>query len=227
MASDASAAAADFNARWDRYACTRTAKSTGRRCGQHRESWPAGLALQDPRSCRFHMTDEERATREAYLVERAAESFAEFGGFFDRLDPGERRVPAPGRFRTGDPACWSWPTPATFSFSDEDGAEEFLWWWNHDCAICGSADNLVTDHDHKTGLVRGRLCIYCNAKEGHADDKGIFGKYRQRNPASILGVKIRYWSPWTGYAEPEPVLTPEEEVPAERRMRDAVDRMFR
>ena len=216
----------DFTARRDRYACTRIAKTTGRRCGQHRESWPAGLAVPDPRSCRFHMTDEERAARSAYLAERAAESFARFGGFFDRLDPGERRTSMPGRSHAGDPVCWSWPTPTTFSFGDDETAEEFLRWWNRDCAVCGSAGELVDDHDHKTGLVRGCLCRSCNSREGHADNEGIFGKYRQRNPASILGVKVRYWSPWVGYAEPEPILTPEEEAAAARRIHDAVDRMF-
>jgi len=70
------------------------------------------------------------------------------------------------------------------------------------CAICGGTGDLVDDHDHETGLVRGRLCRFCNAKEGHADNDGIFGKYRERNPASILGISVRYWSPWSGYAEP-------------------------
>jgi hypothetical protein len=32
---------------------------------------------------------------------------------------------------------------------------------------------------------------------------GRFERYRERNPASILGVEIRYYSPFTGWAEPD------------------------
>ena len=34
------------------------------------------------------------------------------------------------------------------------------------CNICGSPDNLVKDHNHKTGLVRGKLCQQCNSYLG-------------------------------------------------------------
>jgi hypothetical protein len=30
------------------------------------------------------------------------------------------------------------------------------------CAICGSTENLCIDHSHKTGEIRGRLCMMCN-----------------------------------------------------------------
>jgi hypothetical protein len=101
-----------------------------------------------------------------------------------------------------DPACWLWPLPSSWAFRDEEEAEEFLKWWNHLCAICESRHDLVCDHDHRTGLVRGYLCASCNTREGHAGNDGAFGKYRERNPASILGIKIRYYSPITGWAEP-------------------------
>lgn len=38
------------------------------------------------------------------------------------------------------------------------------------CAICGSVDQLVGDHDHKTGLPRGVLCRKCNLAIGNMDD---------------------------------------------------------
>ena len=35
------------------------------------------------------------------------------------------------------------------------------------CEICGSTENLVVDHNHKTNVVRGRLCNHCNRGLGH------------------------------------------------------------
>jgi len=35
------------------------------------------------------------------------------------------------------------------------------------CEICGSSENLVIDHNHKTNVVRGRLCNHCNRGLGH------------------------------------------------------------
>ena len=35
------------------------------------------------------------------------------------------------------------------------------------CEICGSTENLVIDHNHKTNVVRGRLCNHCNRGLGH------------------------------------------------------------
>ena len=35
------------------------------------------------------------------------------------------------------------------------------------CEICGSTENLVVDHNHKTNVVRGRLCNHCNRGVGH------------------------------------------------------------
>lgn len=38
------------------------------------------------------------------------------------------------------------------------------------CVICGDTGSVVVDHDHKTGMVRGALCINCNLGIGHFKD---------------------------------------------------------
>lgn len=48
---------------------------------------------------------------------------------------------------------------------------------NGQCAICGiptAYDKIKTDHDHKTGKVRGLLCHRCNALLAGLDDKDFF-----------------------------------------------------
>ncbi|MEU7906342.1 endonuclease domain-containing protein [Actinoplanes sp. NPDC049118] len=57
------------------------------------------------------------------------------------------------------------------------------------CAVCGVPDNnLVVDHDHWSGLIRGLLCNGCNVLEGaeRADAMPLFARYRRRHPAAIL-----------------------------------------
>ena len=38
------------------------------------------------------------------------------------------------------------------------------------CAVCGSHDRVVMDHDHATGMVRSALCTPCNLALGNAAD---------------------------------------------------------
>lgn len=128
-----------------------------------------------------------------------------------------------------DPVCWGWPTgiPAEeaarqqlFAYAERIGCTpeeaQVLWdleraaatisgeaaladWQAGRCAICGRTGDLVCDHDHATGLVRGWLCRSCNTLEGlHQGDDTIFARYRERPPAAILGLEIRYLDPITG-----------------------------
>jgi Recombination endonuclease VII len=41
------------------------------------------------------------------------------------------------------------------------------------CAMCGSDNNLVIDHDHSTGFVRGVLCNRCNARLGQFESFSV------------------------------------------------------
>lgn len=39
-----------------------------------------------------------------------------------------------------------------------------------ECIICGSTEDLVVDHCHKTNTIRGMLCNHCNRGLGHFKD---------------------------------------------------------
>jgi len=58
---------------------------------------------------------------------------------------------------------------------DSDKYNEMMDSQGYRCAICGihTADckrNLSVDHDHKTGMARGLLCVRCNAGLGQFKD---------------------------------------------------------
>ncbi|TBL44261.1 hypothetical protein EYA84_02125 [Verrucosispora sp. SN26_14.1] len=117
---------------------------------------------------------------------------------------------------TVDPACWSWPVRPVAELVDcalggilaglspfarelilegrNDGLMAIEQWQQQRCAVCGihQLGQLVLDHDHITALVRGYLCRSCNVREAHTF--GPFELYRQRNPATILGVTTVYES---------------------------------
>lgn len=118
------------------------------------------------------------------------------------------------------PACWSWPLPTMTrgqelarlsALNDAAPADRRVpyealelitgdWtaylidqWQDNRCAICDQRVHLVNDHDHRTGLWRGRLCRSCNTYEGkNPTAGGAWAGYRERNPASIFTV-IRYY----------------------------------
>ena len=122
--------------------------------------------------------------------------------------------------------CWNWPVTDDHrrqarearACTDPAESRRIAWkllagWQRHRCAICGDRSEHL-DHDHKTGLVRGWLCRCCNIGEGCSPifiPGGQFERYREKNPASILGIEIRYYSPFTGWAEPAPDPLPLEQ----------------
>jgi len=71
------------------------------------------------------------------------------------------------------------------------------------CAICGKQYefmNMMTDHDHETGFIRGLLCIACNSGLGmFKEDIELFNKaiaYVQgEQPAKKLFGNVKYVGP--------------------------------
>lgn len=106
------------------------------------------------------------------------------------------------------PACWDWEVPrlAIASTPTLGDARErdvvgglpavlrFVQFHQDRCAVCGRTLNLVVDHDHWSGLVRGLLCEGCNTAEGRFVTTGVpaLAGYRRRHPAAILG----YYEPY-------------------------------
>lgn len=57
-----------------------------------------------------------------------------------------------------------------------DDYERMLEWQRGCCAICGEEKELVVDHDHVTGEVRGLLCRGCNFQLGFVEQPGWLAK---------------------------------------------------
>lgn len=116
--------------------------------------------------------------------------------------------------RSLPPACWAWKVPQVLAEDsrlqlaritprlDEANAIggsgatwQFVRFHEGRCAVCGRhPEQLVIDHDHWSGLVRGLLCYGCNSSEGkaHTTSQPAFAGYRRRHPAAILG----YYEPY-------------------------------
>ena len=156
---------------------------------------PAGCQWFEPASCPSH------ATRAELAGHAHAQALAEEWSRSARLaEPVE---------------CWGWPVTDEHRRRAREAAEcadagrarvlamrLLRDWHDYRCAICGGRSEF-TDHDHETAGVRGFLCRSCNTSEAFAWlAGGCFDRYRNRNPASILGLVIRYYSPFTGWAEP-------------------------
>ncbi|RIH58131.1 hypothetical protein D3C59_37105 [Streptomyces sp. SHP22-7] len=152
--------------------CSRLTKA-GKSCGRHSVFWQGVTALADPKACHNHLSGDERAVL-------AAHREAEQAAWADAL--------------ALDPSCWSWPWP----IPDGPDWERLLVWHHGRCAICGAAADLLQDHDHRTGLVRGYLCTGCNTREAHYGDAALLREVPPASPAVILGVSIRYVHPVTG-----------------------------
>lgn len=201
----------------------------GTQCARYGYGGPEG----GPPICGTHLSGDRLKAREE--AERAARLRA-FRAL--PADVQADRLRRTRFFVTASPACWSWPVPDLTAWepkvppvgagdyavsaetaailravdsSPEGRARALLHEWQAGrCAVCETTRlELVTDHDHGTGLVRGLLCRSCNTREGVSysprDGRTVFTAYRERPPAAVLGISLRYWDPFTKeYARPAP-----------------------
>ena len=224
------AAIADMPRTWPHIygRCTGTTKR-GAQCTRNGES---GLEGGDP-VCWSHTGEDRRTARKGAEREARLQAFQQLPP--DKQEDLLRRTQI---FTTASPACWSWPgtapTEQDYQRMQRTELEQHgytgtaltkLWeleqavpftamkalsmWQAGRCAVCEQAGaELVIDHDHATGLVRGLLCRSCNTREGFSyaprGGRDVYMAYRERPPTVILGLTIRYLDPFTGeYAEPE------------------------
>ncbi|MCY0928192.1 endonuclease domain-containing protein [Streptomyces sp. H27-H1] len=106
-------------------------------------------------------------------------------------------------FRRGalPPACQAWEHPSSVAPPGDGALTALVAWQAGRCAGCGhvmysaygDAADLMLDHDHHTGLVRGLLCSQCNGLEGISPPRHPrWFRYRTLSPAHILGISVTY-----------------------------------
>lgn len=105
------------------------------------------------------------------------------------------------------PIHLTWPAQTLVEQGHDDGLDQLREWQAGRCAICGSAELLVTDHDHASLLVRGLLCISCNVAEGKTWDARWLARYRALPPTTVTGLRVVYVSSWVPLAPLEHAST--------------------
>ncbi|MFE2823468.1 endonuclease domain-containing protein [Streptomyces sp. NPDC059271] len=98
----------------------------------------------------------------------------------------------------GPPACHSWPYLRAVPLADIDPLALLVSWQADRCAGCGHpmGGDVVLDHCHESGLIRGLLCGLCNNAEGTAPPRHPrWFRYRIMPPALILDFAVPYGKP--------------------------------
>lgn len=160
-------------------------------CGKPRKK--DGQPCLNTRACRYH--------REECTPEEQAAFREELRALIHDLDNPPTVVRANERATPELPACYSWPQPERPITT----AMQFERWHGSPiphCAFCATpSQDLVEDHCHRSGLVRGLLCQSCNTREGFGGGPA-FDVYRALPPAVILNYAEPYRT-WGRPALPE------------------------
>lgn len=146
-------------------------------------------ADEHPEHCYQHASIETRRAGEVYEAERRRERTRS-----DRAAEISYRSRVEGL------------PPIPTGLSEEEQWSHFVKVHDGRCAICQHPDDsLQTNHDRGSALVRGLLCRGCNASEGTGDGSARFRVYRERPPAAVIGLAVRYFDPSLGReAVPQP-----------------------
>lgn len=180
----------------------KTCTSERERCGGKAELWPpdAHPRLVDPERCWRHMPIKHVKVLFAYINTLSPEERPQRRQRISATASlGIDRTPLTGVAGADYPACWTWPFAAVrMHASTLRGNKEALWvlfrdWHQNRCAICGGspAAELLRDHGHISGLIRGLLCRRCNVLEGKGQSPVVLA-YRKLNSALLLGIELEY-----------------------------------